>query len=47
MNVVDSPFIENSKNFFFSREALLLGKRWPKNVGKMGNSRDIYCYANQ
>ena len=31
---------------FFSREALISGELRPKNFGKMGNNRDIYCYAN-
>ena len=40
---VDSPFNEN---VIFSREALISGEGRPENLGKMGNSRDIYCYAN-
>ena len=43
---VDSPFNEDPKNIFFSREALILGEGRPENVGRMGNNRDIYCYAN-
>ena len=31
----------------FSREALISGEGWMKNLGKMGNNRDIYCYANR
>ena len=41
---VDSPFNEDPK--IFSREALISGERRPENLGKMGNNRDIYCYAN-
>ena len=44
---VDSPFNEDPKNInFFSREALISGEGRPENLGKMGNNRDIYCYAN-
>ena len=43
---VDSPFNEDPKNINFSREALISGEGRPENVGKMGNNRDIYCYAN-
>ena len=44
---VDSPFNENSKNInCFSREVLISGEGRPENLGKMGNNRDIYCYAN-
>ena len=44
---IDSPFNEDSEkiNFFF-REVLISGKGRPENLGKMGNNRDIYCYAN-
>ena len=44
---VDSPFNEDPKNIFFSKEVLILGEGRPDNLGKMGNNRDIYCYANQ
>ena len=43
---VDSPFNEDPKNKFFSREALISGEGRPENLGKMGNNRDIYYYAN-
>ena len=43
---VDSPFNEDPKNIIFSREVLILGEGRPENLGKMGNNRDIYCYAN-
>ena len=42
----DSPFNEDPKNIFFPREALILGEGRLENLGKMGNNRDIYCYAN-
>ena len=45
--MLDGPFNEDSKNNFFPREALISGERRPENVGKMGNNRDIYCYANR
>ena len=40
---VDSPFIEV---LIFSREALISGEGQAKNLGKTGNNRDIYSYAN-
>ena len=43
---VDSPFNEDPKNIIFSREALISGEGRPKNLGKMRNNRDIYCYVN-
>ena len=43
---VDSPFDEDPKNINFSRETLIFGEGRPENLGKMGNNRDIYCYAN-
>ena len=44
---VDSPFNEDPKNIIiFSREALISREGWPENLGKMGNNRDICCYAN-
>ena len=33
--------------YIFSREALISGEGRPENLGKMGNNRDIYCYANR
>ena len=47
IHTVDSPFNEDPKNITFSREALISGEGRPENVGKMGNNRDIYCYANR
>ena len=47
IHTIDSPFREDSKNFFFSREALISGEGLPENLGKMGNNRDTYWYANQ
>ena len=41
---VDSPFNEDPKNIFFSREALISGEEQLEKLGKMGNNRDIYCY---
>ena len=44
---VDSRFNEDPKNInFCSREVLISGEGRPENLGKMGNNRDIYCYAN-
>ena len=46
IHTVDSPFNEDPKNIIFSREALISGEGRPENLGKTGNNRDIYCYAN-
>ena len=43
---VDSPFNEDPKNANFFREALISRDGRPEYLGKMGNNRDIYCYAN-
>ena len=43
IHMVDSPFIDD---LIFSREALISGEGRPENLGKMGNNRDIYSYAN-
>ena len=45
--MVDSPFNKDPKTIDFSREALISGKGRSENLGKMGNNRDIYCYANR
>ena len=44
--MVDSPFNEYSKNIFILGGPNF-GEGLPENVRKMGNNRDIYCYANQ
>ena len=46
IHVVDSPLNEDSKNIIFSREALISGEGRLENLGKTGNNRDIYYYAN-
>ena len=43
--MVDSPFNGDSKNIFFQGSPNF-GEGGPENLGKMGNNRDIYCYAN-
>ena len=43
---IDSPFNEDPKNINFS-QALISKEGRPENLGKMGNNRDIYCYANR
>ena len=43
---VDSPFNEDPKNIIFFQGGPNLGEGRPENLGKMGNNRDIYCYAN-
>ena len=47
IHTVDSPFNEDPKNIIFSRKALISGEGRPENLRKMGNNRDIYCYANR
>ena len=43
---VDNPFNEDPKNIVFFQGGLISGEGRPENLGKMGNNRDIYCYAN-
>ena len=43
---LDSPFNKDPKNIIFSQGGPNFGERQPENLGKMGNNRDIYCYAN-
>ena len=43
---VDSPFNEDPKNISFFQGGPNFGEGRPENLGKMGNNRDIYCYAN-
>ena len=45
--MVDSPFNEDSKNTFFLRGGPNFCEKRLENLGKMGNNRDIYCYANR
>ena len=44
--MVDSLSNEDPKNIIFFQEALISGERRPQNLRKMGDNRDIYCYAN-
>ena len=46
-NSQSSPFNENPKNIIFSREVLISGEGRPEDLGKMGNNREIYRYANR
>ena len=43
---VDSPFNEDPKNINFIQGGPNFGEGTAVNLGKMGNNRDIYCYAN-
>ena len=44
---IDSPFNEGAKNeIFLAMEALIAGKGWPENLGKMAKNRETYSYAN-
>ena len=45
--MVDSPFNEDPKNIIFFQGRPNFGEGRPENLGKMGNNRDICCYANQ
>ena len=47
LHIVDSPFNEDPKIYIFSREALVSCEGRPGNLGKIGNNKDIYCYANR
>ena len=47
IHMIDSPFSEDSKYIiFFAREAQMLGKGRPENLGEMAKNRETYCYAN-
>ena len=46
LHIVDSPFNEDPNNIIFSREALISGEGRLENLGKMGNNKHIFCYAN-
>ena len=46
IHVVDSPFNEEPKNIFF-QGGPNFGGGTVRNLGKMGNNWDIYCYANR
>ena len=44
---VDSLCNEDSKNIiFFSREAVISGEGWSKNLCKIAQNREIYCNSN-
>ena len=47
IHIVDSPFNEDPKNLNFIQGGPNFGGRTPENLGKMGNNRGIYCYANR
>ena len=47
IHTVDGHFNEDLKNKIFSTEALISGEGRSENLGKMGNNKDIYCYANR
>ena len=47
LNEIHTVVNEDPKNIIFSNEALISGKGRPENLRKMGNNRDIYCYANR
>ena len=43
---VDSLFNKDPKNIIFFKGGPNFREGQPENLGKMGNDRDIYCYAN-
>ena len=45
IHVADIPFNED-KNIFFPGRVLSSVEGRSENLGKMGNNRYIYCYAN-
>ena len=45
-HMVDSPFNEDFKMYFFAREALISGEGPPESLGNMAKNRESYCYAN-
>ena len=48
IHIFDSPFNEEPRNInFFPSETLISGEGRPENLRKMGNNRDICCYANR
>ena len=47
IHTVDSPFNEDPKNVIFFQGGSNFGEGQSENLGKMGNNRDIYCYANR
>ena len=47
IHIVDRPFNEDPKNLIFFQGGPNFGEGQPENLLKMGNSRDIFCYANQ
>ena len=46
IHIVDSPFNKDPKNINVFQGGLISGEERPENLGKMGNNRDIFCYAN-
>ena len=47
IHVVDSPFNEDPKNINVFQGGPNFREGTVGNLGKMGNNRDIYCYANR
>ena len=47
IHAADSPFNEDLKNIHFFQRGPNFGGEMVENLGKMGNNRDIYCYANR
>ena len=43
---VDSPFNEESKIYFFAREAQISGEGRPENLRIMAKNKETYCYVN-
>ena len=47
IHMVDSSFDEDPKNIIFFQGGPNFGKGRSGNLGKMGNNKDIYYYANR
>ena len=47
IHIVDNPFNEDPKNIIFFQGGLNFGGWTAGKFRKMGNNRDIYCYANR
>ena len=46
IHMVETPFNEDSKIYFFSQGGPILGEGRPENLGKMVKNRETYYYAN-
>ena len=47
IHMIGGPFNEDSKNTNFFQGSPNFREGRSENLGKMGNNRNIYCYANR